>query len=284
MLKRVGTSRLVQSSIVGGGVRKAIAMSDGMLKHSASYLVNSNATARPNYAYCMLVAAQLAARLGIDRIAAIEIGVAGGNGLAFMVDFAAKVEKETGVTIECYGFDTGEGMPEPEGEKDLPYWFAAQQYRMDVPALKKRLPTAKLVLGNVRETLKTFFADFDPPPIGAIFNDTDYYSSTRDSLSLFDMAKDNPDRFLPRLPLYFDDIIGSEIEMYGACNGQLAAIADFNEASEDVKIHLNQNLLLKTHLWYRLQIYYAHLFSHPQYNTYIGGDEQVTMESKLTLK
>ena len=265
-------------------MRKAIAMTDGVLKHSASYLVKSNATERPNYAYCMMVSAQLAARLKIDRISAVEIGVAGGNGLAFMVEFAEKVTAETGVKIDCYGFDTGEGMPPPEGEKDLPYWFKSEQYRMDVDALKKRLPKAKLVLGNARDTLPTFFDTFDPAPIGTIFNDTDYFSSTRDSLALFGMAASHPERFLPRMPLYFDDIIGSEIEMYGPFNGQLAAISDFNDSSENLKIHLNQNLLLKTHISYRLQIYYAHIFNHPLYNQYIGGDDQVTMESKLTLK
>lgn len=284
MFGRLGTSRDIQASMLGPVVRKAIRLSDKVKKHSAEYLVRTEATARPNYAYCMFVAAQLARRLGLDRISAIEIGVAGGNGLSFMVDFAKRVKRETGVTIECIGFDTGEGMPPPEDEKDLPYWFQANQYRMDVDALRKKLPEAKLVLGNVKETIPTFFEEHDPAPIGAIFNDTDYWSSTRDSLSMFDRAEQDPDRFLPRIPMYFDDILGSMIEMYGPFNGQLAAINQFNERSEKVKVHLNQNLISLNHVKYRYQIYYAHLFHHPRYNEYIGNDEQLVLENKLKLR
>ncbi|AWW72910.1 hypothetical protein CD351_00545 [Erythrobacter sp. KY5] len=284
MLGRIGTSRDIQASVLGPIVRKAIKITDKFSKHSADYLVRSEATERPNYAYCMLVAARLAKSLGMDRISAIEIGVAGGNGLAFMVEFAERVKADTGVTIECIGFDTGEGMPPPESEKDLPYWFQASQYRMDVDALKKRLPEARLVLGNVKETIPAFFEDFDAAPIGAIFNDTDYFSSTRDSLSMFDHAVSHPERFLPRIPMYFDDILGSTIEMYGPFNGQLAAITEYNERSENVKVHLNQNLLSLNHVKYRYQIYYAHLFAHPRYNEYIGNDEQLVLEDKLKLR
>ena len=284
MLGRIGTSHAIQRSLLGSVVRKVISASDGIVDYSADYLVRSQATERPNYAYCMMVAADLAKRLGLTKISAIEIGVAGGNGLAFMVEFAERVRKHTGVEIECIGFDTGAGMPPPENEKDLPYWFAAEQYRMDVDALKRRLPTAKLVLGNVRDTKEDFFDKHDPAPIGAIFNDTDYWSSTRDSLAMFEAAKDHPERFLPRIPMYYDDVIGSPIEMYGPYNGQLAAINEFNDEHEDMKVHLNQNLLAHSHVRYRYQIYYAHLFSHPRYSEYIGGTDQLEMEGKLKLR
>jgi hypothetical protein len=257
--------------------------SDSLLKHTPEYLVRSQATARPHYAYCMWVAADLARRLGIKRISAIEFGVAGGNGLAFMVGFAERIRSHTGVTVECIGFDTGKGMPEPEGVKDLPYWFKAKQYAMDRAALAERLPDAKLVLGNVRETVGRFIEQHDPAPIGTIFNDTDYHSSTQDSLALFESARTHPDKFLPRIPMYFDDVIGSELEMYGQHNGQLAAIAEFNARSADTKVDLNQNLLPHAHIRHRYQIYYAHLFGHPRYCEYIGGKDQLAVESKLRL-
>lgn len=284
MLGRIGTSRDIQASLLGPLVRKAIMVSDKFADYSADYLVRTESTARPNYAYCMLLAARLARSLGIDQISAIEIGVAGGNGLAFMVEFAARVKKDTGVTIDCIGFDTGEGMPPPENEKDLPYWFQANQYRMDVDALKRRLPDAQLVLGNVKDTISTFFETNRPSPIAAIFNDTDYFSSTRDSLTMFNWAETNPEWFLPRIPLYFDDILGSTIEMYGPFNGQMAAINDFNEKSSNVKVHLNQNLISQNHIRYRHQIYYAHLFHHPRYNDYIGDEKQLVLEGKLKLR
>lgn len=186
--------------------------------------------------------------------------------------------------MDCYGFDTGAGMPEPEGVADLPYWFQARQYRMDVEALRRRLPRAKLVLGNIRDSIDGFLDTHDPAPIGAIFNDTDYWSSTRESFRLFDRAGARPGNFLPRLFLYFDDIIGSEIEMYGPFNGQLRAIEEYNAAQDAVKIHLNQNLRKADHLPYRWQIYYAHLFDHPDYARYVGGTRQDRMEDALRLK
>jgi len=235
-------------------------------------------------AYCMLNAAMLGKRLGHARISAIEIGVAGGNGLKFMCDFAKEVETVTGVAVDCYGFDTGKGMPPPEGPKDLPFWFQEAQYVMDESALQKKIPTGKLVIGNVAETIPGFVEKHQPAPIGVVFNDTDYFSSTRDSFRLFDQAKQHPKHFLPRLFLYFDDVIGREPEMYGPHNGQLAAIADYNAGQDDVKIHLNQNLLNQLHLKYRLQIYYAHVFSHPAYSDYVWRDAQDEMEDSLKLR
>lgn len=255
-----------------------------MVSWSPQFLADFQAIERPHYAYCMLRATELARRLGIDRISAIEFGVAGGNGLAFMTDFAQAVRRTTGVEIECYGFDTGEGMPEPEGVKDLPYWFQAKQYPMDEAKLRERAPAATLVLGDVRQTLEQFIPRYKPAPIGVVFNDTDYWSSTAASLPLFNAAAEFPEHFLPRIFNYFDDIIGTEIEMYGPFNGQLAAIEEFNAVNADIKIHLNQNLLPKVHIGWRHKIYYCHLFSHPRYCEYIGSGAQDAMESRLQLR
>lgn len=282
--RKIFGSRLVQLSFVGAVAQRVIKTTDRLVHYSPDFLLESQATARPHYAYCLWVAADLARRLGLQRISAIEFGVAGGNGLAFMVDFSRRIAAATGVTIDCYGFDTGSGMPPPEDERDLPYWFQAEQYRMDQDALRKRLPEAKLVLGNIKDTVASFVAEHDPAPIGAIFNDTDYYSSTRESFRLFETAKTHPDHFLPRIPMYFDDVLGSWLEMYGEHNGQLAAIKDFNATAESVKINLNQNLISLPHLRYRYQIYYAHLFGHPRYSEYIGGQQQQELESALRLK
>ncbi|MGC2276341.1 MAG: hypothetical protein WA571_10060, partial [Candidatus Binatus sp.] len=192
-----------------------------------------NWTARPNYAYCTYHAADLARRLGIPRISVIEFGVAGGNGLLFLKDFAARVRQATGVEVEVYGFDTGAGLPEVNATEDLPYWFRPSQYRMDQDALQARLRPAKLVLGNVADTVSGFFTKYNPAPVGAIFNDLDLYTSTTDSLKLFEQ---DPSFFLPRLFMYFDDVVGAELEMYSECNGQLLAIKEFNRRQQDVYI------------------------------------------------
>lgn len=283
-LSRIILSKEFQLSSAGAVTRRLISRTSTRYAYNPWFLLDTEAVERPHYAYCMLHAARLGRRLGHDRISAIEFGVAGGNGIAFMVDFAKQVEAATGVAVDCYGFDTGKGMPDPEGGKDLPYWFRAAQYPMDEDALRRKVPEAKLVIGNIRDTVQTFVDTHRPAPIGAIFNDVDYWSSTLDSFRLFDRVDTQSAHFLPRQYMYFDDIIGSEIEMYGPHNGQLAAMHEYNAANPAVKIHLNQNLLPKTNISYRHQIYYAHLFAHPRYEEFLGDDQQGGIHDALKLR
>ena len=77
--------------------------------------------ARPNYAYPVYQAAQLAHGSGEPRVSVIEFGVAGGNGLVAMEQYAEQVEKIFDVKIEVYGFDTTEGLPAPVDYRDLLY-------------------------------------------------------------------------------------------------------------------------------------------------------------------
>lgn len=284
MLTRILGSSSFQTSLLAPPARAVLRALNGIMQPSLETQIRLQTVPRGHYAYCMLHAARLGRALGMTRISAIEFGVAGGNGLAEMCRLAEIIRTETGVTIDCYGFDTGAGMPEPEDALDLPYWFRAKQYAMDIDALKAKVPNGKLVIGDITETIGAFVAEQTPAPIGVIFNDTDYLSSTRESFRLFDAVADHPECFLPRIFAYFDDIIGSEIEMYGPYNGQLRAIEDFNAAQDDVKVHRNQNLLKRDQFDWRWQIYYFHLFRHPQYETYIGGEDQDAMEARLKLK
>lgn len=284
LLGRMLLSPEFQSSVGGALLRSFVRRTQGIYNYSPRFLLDTQAAARPHYAYCMLSAADLARRLGHKRISVLEFGVAGGNGVAFIRDFAPKAEQATGVGFDIYGFDTGEGMPPPEGDKDLPHWFQESQYRMNQEALRAYVPEAKLVLGDIKDTAPSFIEKHKPAPIGALFNDVDYYSSTLNSFSIFDAVDRFPDCFLPRVFMYMDDILGTELEMYGPYNGQLAAIRDYNESRPQSKIHLNQNLISQSHLRYRNQIYYVHLFSHPRYQTYIGGGQQEVLESALKLQ
>ena len=250
-----------QSSVLGSLARSIVRKTRGMYPYSGQFLTDFNVIERPHYAYCLLGAARLASRLGLDRISAIEFGVAGGNGLKFMSDFAEQVRSATGVTVDCIGFDSGQGMPDPKGPEDLPYWFRAAQYKMDVEELKATVPNAKLVLGEISETVDGFVARENPAPIGAIMNDVDYYSSTLASFDLLKQSKTSPRNFLPRMFMYFDDIIGSEVEMYGPFNGQLAAVNSFNSENEDCKVHLNENsFAAKIYLSFRYQTHYVSPF------------------------
>lgn len=237
-------------------------------------LIELAALERPEYAYCMLHAAELALRLGHKEVSVIEFGVAGGNGLMYMERLAERIEKRLPIRFQIYGFDNAEGLPELDGQKDLPYWFQPGMYQMDVEGLTSKLKRSKLILGNVNTTIADFLEKFDPAPIGAISHDLDFYSSTTQAFKLFDLASD---RFLPRVFNYFDDIIGTQFEMYGEFNGQLLAMDEFNKANGDRKIHQNRNLVpfatQPFHGWYH-KIYYMHVFDHPKYRDYVGGEEQ----------
>ena len=121
---------------------------------------------RPHYGHCLLHAATLARKLGHPRVSAIEFGVAGGNGLVALERHAEAVRAETGVEVAIFGFDTGRGMPPPRDYRDMPYMWQAGYFEMDEGALRARLRSARLILGDVAETLPGFAAREGPPPIG----------------------------------------------------------------------------------------------------------------------
>mgnify|MGYP001400402801 FL=1 len=251
------------------------------LKFKLSTLVKYNLSEKPPYLYCMYNSAFLAKKLGHKKISVIEFGVAGGNSIMFIEKYSERIFKELGVEIEIYGFDLGEGMTEPEDYRDLPYWFKKSLYKMDVEKLNSKIKKTKLILGDVKDTLKDFFKKYNPAPISAIFNDLDYYSSTKNSFEIFNI--DDNQYSLPRVFCYFDDIIGSENEMYGVNNGQLLAIEEFNKQNNKKKIDLNQNLLIKN-CSYKFQIYYYHDFNHQDYNKFIFEDEQSEINTFLKTK
>jgi hypothetical protein len=240
-------------------------------------LIQYGAVARPNYAYIVYNAADLARRLGLKRISVLEFGVAGGRGLLNLEYHAKQVGALTGVEIEVYGFDTGEGLPPPLDYRDLPNVWQAAHFKMDQAALNAKLTTAKLVLGNVSTTVTDFAEKFSPAPIGAISFDLDYYSSTVDAFKIFDVPAEYR---LPRIFNYFDDIYSSDLGHVGHGVGVPLAMAEFNAADS------TRQLSQLTHLeftyrparkWHR-QIYSFADFQHPQANQYIiDSDRQLAL-------
>ena len=143
---------------------------------------------------------------------------------------------------------------------------------MDVQKLKEKLKASRLVLGNVEDTIVSFCDEFKPSPIGAIMFDLDYYSSSVSAFRIFDA----PEAFLlPRIYCYFDDIIGSEVELYNDFSGVRLAVSEFNESHKAKKFskayHLVQNPLNEA---WRDQIYIYHDFRHENYNQFISTDDQ----------
>jgi hypothetical protein len=239
---------------------------------SAKHKIHWALVPRPHYAYCLYQAARLAKLLGVPRISVLEFGVAGGNGLVVIEQHARWIQRELGVGLEIYGFDTGEGLPEPLDYRDVPYAWKAGFFKMDRPALERRLKVSQLVIGNVRDTGRTFFDQYNPAPIGCVFHDLDFYSSTRDALKVLDAPSD---RLLPRVFHYFDDIIGSDLVLQNEYVGQRRAIQEFNEAHVDRKIAgCHQFFHRKTRKKWHRQIFVFHDFLHPQYSQFIETDDQ----------
>ena len=249
---------------------------------SIKTLVDLNLSERPHYLYCLYHSAILAKKLGIKKISVIEFGVAGGNGIVFLESYQKKIYEEIGVEIEIYGFDLGSGLSKPEDYRDLPYWFKEGFFKMNSEKLNKKLKSAKIIIGDVKITITDFFKQYNPSPIGAIFNDLDYYTSTKNSFEIFKNGNDN--YYLPRIFCYFDDVIGTEREMYGTFNGELLAIQEFNDENKNKKIVLNQCLISQEKISYKFQIYYYHNFQHKDYNKFIYDEEQSESLKYLMLK
>jgi|KBSSwiS6_1023812.scaffolds.fasta_scaffold03224_1 hypothetical protein len=238
---------------------------------SFGHRVRLGAFKRPHYAYCVYHSADLAKKLGYEAISVIEFGVAGGNGLALLEDYAQQVAAELGIGIEVYGFDNVSGLPTPQDYRDLPYHWKEGFFKMDEEALLNRLRHAKLVMGDVRDTLGSFLDTHRPAPLGAALYDLDFYSSTKPALELLHVSEQFR---LPRIFCYFDDIIGSEIELYNDFTGVRLAIAEFN-ATSDMKVCPAYHLITRQHSkpWHH-QIFIAHDFEHPKYNTFVSQQDQ----------
>lgn len=215
------------------------------------------------YTWPAIQAANLARRLGYERVSFIEFGVAAGNGLLNLERTAEALEAHFAIGIDVYGFDTGTGLPRPHDYRDLPNLWSEGAFRMDVARLQARLRRARLMLGPVSETVPRFIAT-TPSPVAFVSFDLDFYSSTMDALALFDAE---PGRLLPRVQCYFDDILG-----YTFCefNGERLAIADFNAAHSHRKLAAIPGLryfvpdrFAKSPWWDRY--YLLHIFDHAAY-------------------
>ena len=226
------------------------------------------AVERPNYGYIVYQAARLASRLGYPEISVLEFGVGAGGGLRALEEHARQASQCFSVTIQVYGFDTGVGLPEPADYRDLPFAWQRGFYAMNAATLPAQLQSAKLILGNLRDTAHTFFEQYRPAPIGAIGYDLDFYSSTMLALKLLDAGEQY---YLPRVFCHFDDIIGSDTELHCRFIGERLAIDEFNETHPDIKIDSAYHLLARPVVepWFH-QIRICHFLRHRRYNDFVG--------------
>jgi hypothetical protein len=135
---------------------------------------------------------------------------------------------------------------------------------MDVDRLRAALPArASLVIGDIADTARAFVDEVDPlRPIGFVALDVDYWSSTAAALMIFEHSE--PERYLPRTPLYLDDIT---FPSHNRWCGELLAVEEFNQRNRSRKIErysfLAHERLFRRSMWID-QIYNLHVLDHPR--------------------
>ena len=191
---------------------------------------------RHHNAYSVLSCAEQAKKMGLSGVSIIEFGVASGAGFLNLAYLAERISKIVGISIHVYGFDTGVGLPKPDGYKDLSAGLKKGDYVMDIDALKKKCPDhATLILGDVKETVPQFINSFSGElPIGYIVQDLDFYTSTANALDV--LLDPNPEKYLPVIHMYLDDI-----DFFGHSTfcGEELACSEFNASNQHRKIEKN---------------------------------------------
>lgn len=230
------------------------------------FSVITSAAERPHYGYCLLQGARLARCLGHRSMSAIEFGVAAGQGLLALERHAVHVERLTGVKIDLYGFDSTYGLPQPKDYRDLPYHWQQGLFLTDREALKRRLTRATLVEGDVSETVPQFL-NTTPAPIGAIFHDLDFYSSTAAAFGIFDIAEGCR---LPRIFNYFDDVAGNEMVLCNEHTGELLAIQEYNACHKQQKLAQIRYFQGSVPFKWHAQVYIHHDFTHSDYCVFVS--------------
>jgi hypothetical protein len=229
---------------------------------------------------CLYYAALQAKNLGYRAMTAIELGVAGGNGLLRMCEHASAIQKELGIEVIVAGFDAGSGLPKSDSPRDLKYYWSAGAFPMDYQGLKARLAgRAELIIGDVADTCPKWNPQPNAP-LGVIAFDLDLYSSTMAAFSL--LEKEN---VLPRIWCYFDDIVEFPESCLTDFLGVAAAIKDFNEMP---KRRLLQDNLSQARVfaecpieWWHLKMYIYHRLTHSQYNVSVydrSGPDQLRLK------
>jgi len=217
---------------------------------------------RPQHAFGLLNAADQAKLRGFTDVTIVEFGVANGAGLMNLIAIAEKVTKETGVRIHIYGFDTGEGMPEPIDYRDHPEYYNTGDFPMNKALLEEKIKgKATIIYGPIKEKISEFISNVsDKNPIGFVSIDVDYYSSTKDVLELF---KAKATSFLPLTYVYLDDI---SMPHHNEKCGELLAISEFNEEQPLRQLSYHQffenQRIFKNGNWVK-QLYYFHVLDHP---------------------
>jgi hypothetical protein len=232
---------------------------------------------RPQYAFCLLRAADFAREHRIQRLTAIEFGVASGAGLLNMQLLATRVATATGVEFTIDGFDTGYGMPVPLDYRDHPELYVPGDFPMNIASLQAKLgPSTNLHLGDVAATVPRYLAS-PRPPIGFVALDVDTYTSTIAAFRLFEGPATD---FLPQTIVYVDDI---HLPPHNPWAGEMLAIEEFNRTHQFRKLapwrFLRHERMFKNAAWVD-HVYLLHVFDHPLRNE-VSRHEKVVIDNPL---
>jgi hypothetical protein len=194
---------------------------------------------RPQHAYGVLAAADLANERGLKRATVIELGVGSGTGLLNLCQLATEVGRITGVTIDVVGFDTGAGLPAPKDYRDHPELYKEGWFPMEREKLERSLPpNGRIVFGDLRETVGPFVESLRPDaPVGFVSLDVDHYTS---SVVALQILTGPAECYFPQFPIYVDDLHLATNTNYA---GELLAIAEFNRDQPMRKIDRDWNLI-----------------------------------------
>ena len=211
---------------------------------------------RNEYALTLAHSFRIAVCAGVDRITIIELGVAGGNGLEDLCHIAEQYREMFGVDFDVVGFDAGSGMPAAVDYRDHPEIWHSGQFDVhgETDNLTQRLEArgARLIIGNVADTVPKFIAEFGNRVLGFVSIDLDQYTGTKASMPLFDMPAEN---YLPAVPVFVDDM--NTGITYNPWCGEAAAVSEYNQEHEHRKIEE------KHVLWGIQNFHVLHLFDHP---------------------
>jgi hypothetical protein len=244
-----------------------------------SWLIKHDMIPREPYALGVLLASVQAQKLGLREVTIIELGVGGGGGMLNLCKLCALVGKEMGLKYQIIGFDSGQGLPDPQDYRDHPEIWKSAQFTHDVEGLKRRLSAnARVLYGDVGQTIPLFAAALSSQaPVAFVSLDLDYYSSSKAALNSLFAAP--PEKYLPAVVMYVDDIDG--LLTYNDWCGEALAIREFNAEHAWRKIERKPVRAFRHPKFWHRQIFCAHILDHPVRNqpgsNSLGGENEINI-------
>ncbi len=177
-------------------------------------------------------------------------------------NICSMITESTEIQFEIFGFDSDVGMPTISNYKDHPEIWHTGQFLSDHNKIREYLtPNAKLISGNIKDTLEEFikYNIYEESPLGFVSVDVDLYSSAKQCFELF--KNGSPSCWLPTTIVWMDDI--NDLLTCNNWSGEALAIREFNEESEYRKL---QELRVRQNHppagWHD-HIYGLHILNHP---------------------